>query len=83
MSWRGEITVECDNDECSAETIFRYDDLDNCTVNERLDEEGWKDSKDGKLWLWFCPQCVEEQREKDEDDGREYGHPADRLAGIE
>lgn len=79
--WRGEITVECDNDECSAEVVYRYDDLDNCTINDRLAEDGWQDRKSGKVWLWFCPDCVEEQeREKGDDDGKEYGHPADALA---
>jgi hypothetical protein len=32
--------------------------------------------------IWFSPES-EDQRDKDEDDGREYGHPGDRLKGLE
>jgi hypothetical protein len=35
---------------------------------------------DGEL---HCPQCCEDGREKGDDDGAEYGHPGDRLRGIE
>ena len=60
MSWRGAIIVECDSEDCYAETVLQSGDLDNCTVNDRLNEDGWQDRQVGKAWQWICPQCVEE-----------------------
>jgi hypothetical protein len=80
MSRRGEITVECDSDDCYAEVIYRPENLDE-PVHDLLTADGWvrKDGKD------YCVECVrpENPRERGDDDGVEYGHPGDRLKGID
>ena len=87
MAIRGTVTLECDTKGCHGELVLG--DLDADTL-EAIDPHGitveffadsWQQDEDGNL---HCPQCCEENpREKGDDDGREYGHPGDRLAGRE
>lgn len=86
MSRWGEIVVECDNPYCDACESFGPDGFgphqNGGEINTVLVFKGWRVNTDGKD---VCPQCQEEsnQREKGDDDGVEYGHPGDRLAGRE
>ena len=85
MSRRGEITVECDSDDCYAEAIYRPENLDE-PISDVLEADGWTRYHDQDI----CPQCIKEhgdpnrpERERDEDDGQTYGHPGDHLKGID
>ncbi len=84
MSIRGRVTFECDSKGCHAELVIDTEDADLTTGTHApkaiFVASGWVLDDDGDL---HCGACVEEGREPDEDDGREYGHPGDRLRGIE
>lgn len=86
MSIRGTVTLECDSKRCTGSLDIEAHEWLDCTVQKTwgldlsMGAHGWILDENGDL---HCPQCCEEQREKNEDDGMEYGHPADRKAGIE
>lgn len=87
MSLRGSITLECDQKGCHAELVIgdlelQIDVMKNGDLVIEGFADGWREDDHGLLW---CPDCAAEKnpREKGDDDGREYGHPADALAGME
>jgi len=78
MSRRGRVVVECDAFKCSAETVIDAGDMNATESLEAiLTADGWRFHNGFDI----CPQCVEERdpREKDEDDGQEYGHPKEAI----
>ena len=86
MGIRGTVTLECDTKGCHAEYVMEAEttDVDNKRygVVVRLPTTGWR--FDDEQELFYCPDCCRrDEREKGDDDGREYGHPGDRLAGRE
>jgi hypothetical protein len=79
MSIRGRVTFECDTKGCHAEYVIDAEDADlaeggHSSVRAGFYAGDWVLDDDGLL---HCPQCCEEGRERGDDDGREYGHPAD------
>jgi hypothetical protein len=81
MSIRGTVTLECDSPKCHAELVIDAEDANLCGETGSLLIEliaaEWVLDDNGLL---HCPQCCEEGRERGEDDGKEYGHPADAKA---
>jgi hypothetical protein len=84
MSIRGSVVLECDSTGCHAEQVIgdleMADDLvalPRGGVEVTVYAPEWVLDDDGLL---HCPQCCEEGREKGDDDGVEYGHPADAKA---
>jgi hypothetical protein len=81
MSIRGTVTLECDTKGCHAETVIMPETGDclycDGSLKVQLSATDWQLDCEGNL---HCPQCCEEGRERGEDDGREYGHPADAKA---
>jgi hypothetical protein len=84
MSVRGTVTLECDSKGCHAELVIDAEEIsidnDESGLAMALSAHGWRMDDDCDI---HCPACCEEGREKNEDDGQEYGHPGDRLAGRE
>lgn len=82
MSIRGSITVECDRPTCRAEIVLEGEDA-KVTLNRHglaldVSAPGWSVRYDGDI---VCPDCAfPPERERDEDDGKSYGHPADAKA---
>lgn len=85
MSIRGSITIECDRPKCHAEIVLDGRDADSDTTFNELSLElyvpGWRLDDEGMFW---CPDCAEpHEREKHDDDGREYADPRDFRNGLE
>ncbi len=83
MSTYGKMVFECDRDGCHAEHVVIVNgdfNIQRDGLDITVSASGWRADDDGMV----CPQCADENpREKGDDDGREYGHPGDRLAGRE
>jgi hypothetical protein len=82
MSVRGKVTIECDSKGCRAEQVIEADEQDLVGLRRggielTLFAADWVLDDDNLL---RCPQCCEEGRERDEDDGKTYGHPGDAKA---
>jgi len=80
MSRWGEITVECESDDCAAIINYGPSAIDD-DLTVLLLADGWR-VKDGHD---YCPECVKEEnpRERGDDDGVEYADPGDHLKGRE
>lgn len=76
MSRRGEITIECDSDDCYAEILLGALALEDDSLHDQLADAGWTQTAQGQD---VCPDCVVEAnpRERDDDDGMTYGDPRD------
>jgi hypothetical protein len=78
MSIMGRVMLECDTKGCHGSETIEAEDFDAKDIKRSLTVtasfSGWVMDDDGEL---HCPQCCEEGREPDEDDGRTYADPGD------